>query len=119
MVTNLQKNISYICQSYNSTRKKTGQDAATFLVDLWNYVYGNKIPDDIYQTWLTKINNTISAKGDVAKVYKDFFYYLLTLPEFTEKYGNQNNFLIIKIEDFVKVMNSNVALSEPTVERIF
>jgi hypothetical protein len=86
---------------------------------MWNYVYGNKIPDNIYQTWLTKINNTINAKGDVAQVYKDYFNYLIGLPQFTEKYGNQENFLNQKIEEFIKVINSNVALTQPDVERIW
>ena len=120
MVTNLQQNISYVCQSYNSRRKKIGQDAATYLVDMWNYVYGNKIPDNIYQTWLTKINNTINAKGDVAQVYKDYFNYLIfELPQFTEKYGSVENFLNQKIEQFIKVINSNVALTQPDVERLW
>lgn len=119
MVTNLQKNISYVCQSYNSRRKKIGQDAGTYLVDMWNYVYGNRIPDNIYQTWLTKINNTINKKGNVAQVYKDYFNYLIGLPQFTEKYGSVENFLNQKIEQFIKVINSNVALTQPDVERLW
>ena len=119
MVTNLQQNISYVCQSYNSRRKKIGQDAGSYLVDMWNYVYGDRVPNNIYQTWLTKINNTISKKGDVAKVYRDYFNYIIQLPEFNEKYGDFSNFIKTKVEDFVKVLNSNVALSQPNVERLW
>lgn len=119
MVTNLQQNVSYICQSYNSMRKKTGQDAGTFLVNMWDYVYGNKIPTNIYQTWLTKINTAITNKEDIALVYKEFFNYIVSLPEFATKYGSLSQFWDKKVENFIKVINSDVALSAPSVIKFF
>ena len=118
MVTNLQKNISLVCQSYNTVRKQSSQDAATFLTDMWNYVYGTQIPQNIYQEWITKVNAAISAKQNVENVYRDYFNYLVGMEQFREKYGTMDRFLEQKIEHFVKVMNSNVALSEPNAQKI-
>ena len=118
MVTNLQQNISRVCQAYNSTRKQIGQDAATFLTDMWNYVYGTTIPDTIYQEWITKVNSAISSKQNVETVYGEYFTAITTMPQFTEKYGTMDRFLEVKVLQFVKVMNSGVALSEPTAQKI-
>ena len=118
MVTNLQQNVGNVCQKYNKIRVEKGNNAATFLVDMWNYVYNDNIPQNIYEEWLKKINKCVLDKGNVENLYRNYFNYLIKLDRFMQKYNSVDQFMIIKIRDFIRVMNEDVAFSQPVVKKV-
>jgi len=113
MVTDFDRNIGRICQNYNEYRIASGSQPGTFLADTWNYFFQNRIPDNTFQTWITKINTAIDNKQSVDKVYVEFVMFIINSQQFKSKHGSLDSFLNKKIGDFVDVFNSNVQLSEP------
>jgi hypothetical protein len=108
-------NIKVKCSKYDDIRSKSGKNASIFLVDTWNFFLGDEIPKDIYQKWLKKINSVILRKGNLTKVYYEFYEYVLGSNQFNEKYptpNGKNNFIQAKFTDFMNFLTQNVKFAE-------
>jgi uncharacterized membrane protein len=115
ITADFEDNIKVKCSKYNDIRMKSGKNASIFLVDTWNLFLGDEIPNDIYQKWLKKINSVILRKGNITKVYNEFYEYVLDSKQFKEKYPSPNgvsNFIQAKFTDFMNFLTQNVKFAE-------
>ena len=115
LTTDFQDNINVKCSKYNDIRSKSGKNASIFLVDTWNFFLGDEIPRDIYQKWLKRINSVILRKGNLTKVYFEFYNYVINSKQFKEKYPPPNgidNFVNAKFTDFMKFLTENTKFAE-------
>lgn len=123
LTADFEDNIKVKCSKYNDMRMKSGKNASIFLVDTWNFFLGNEIPRDIYQKWLKKINSVILRKGNLQKVYFEFYEHVIGSNQFKEKYPSPNgvnNFVQAKFTDFIKFLTENTKFAEkPSFELNF
>lgn len=115
LTADFQDNINVKCTKYNDMRLKSGKNASIFLVDTWNFFIGNKIPNDIYEKWLKKINSVILRNGNPQKIYIEFYEFVISSKEFKEKYPPPNgiqNFIQTKFTDFLNFLAQNVKFAE-------
>jgi hypothetical protein len=115
LTTDFQDNIKVKCSKYNDMRSKSGKNASVFLIDTWNLFIGNKIPNDIYEKWLKKINSAIMRNGNITKIYSEFYEYILSSNDFKEKYPPPNGvqiFIQNKFTEFLNFIAQNVKFSE-------
>ena len=108
-------NIKVKCSRYDDIRSKSGKNASVFLVDTWNFFLGDKIPNDIYEKWLKKINSAILQNRNLPKVYSEFYQFVISSKQFKEKYPAPNgiqNFIQTKFTDFLNFLSQNVKYAE-------
>ena len=123
IVTNVDKQFNYLFQSYNGEKKNISKTASVLLVDLWNFIFGDQIPGDIYQTWINKLS--IEVKKDnpnIEQFYQDYLDEIMKLPKFSEKYGSGfsglSKFIELKMVDFIKTFNNDIHVSQPFSKKI-
>ncbi len=115
LTADFEDNIKVKCSKYNDIRMKSGKNASIFLVDTWNFFLGDEIPRDIYQKWLKKINSVILRKGNLQKIYYEFYKHVIGSQQFKEKYPSPNgvnNFINAKFTDFMKFLTENTKFAE-------
>ena len=117
IVTNLNQQFSHLFKSYNTKNMEKSKIGRKFIDDLWNFVFGNKIPFDVYDEWVNKLDNNIKKEGNIEDFYDMFFEYLIKLPLFIDKFGEGDTglekFIELKIVEFFKNMNKNTITSNP------
>jgi hypothetical protein len=115
LTADFEDNIKVKCSKYNDIRSKSGKNASIFLVDTWNFFLGDKIPNDIYEKWLKRINGVILRNGNIKKIYFEFYEFVVSSKQFKEKYpaptGIQN-FIQTKFTDFLTFLAQNVKFAE-------
>jgi hypothetical protein len=123
IVTNVDKQFNYLFQSYSGEKKNISKTASVLLVDLWNFIFGDQIPGDIYQTWVNKL--AIAVKKDnpnIEQFYQDYLDEIIKLPKFSEKYGTGFEGLMkfdeLKMVDFIKTFNNDIHVSQPFSKKI-
>ena len=115
LTADFEDNIKVKCSKYNDIRSKSGKNASIFLVDTWNFFLGDKIPNDIYDKWLKKINSVILRNGNIKKIYMEFYKFVVGSKQFKEKYPSPNgamNFIQTKFTDFLTFLAQNVKFDE-------
>jgi uncharacterized membrane protein len=115
LTADFQDNIKVKCSKYNDIRSKSGKNASIFLVDTWNFFLGDKIPNDIYQKWLKRVNSVILRSGNLQKVYFQFYEFVIGSKQFREKYpppNGMNNFIQTKFTEFLNFLSQNVKFAE-------
>ncbi len=115
LTADFEDNIKVKCSKYNDIRMKSGKNASIFLIDTWNFFLGDEIPRDIYQKWLKKINSVILRKGNLQKIYYEFYKHVIGSKQFKEKYPSPNgiqNFINAKFTDFMKFLTENTKFAE-------
>jgi hypothetical protein len=122
IVTNVDQQFNYLFQSYNKEKKNLSKTASVLLVDLWNFVFGDKIPGDVYETWVKKLANILKeTEPNIEGFYKNYLDYIRSLPKFTEKYGSGSpgllKFIELKMVDFIKTFNQDINVSQPFAKR--
>lgn len=122
IVTNVDQQFNYLFQSYNKEKKNLSKTASVLLIDLWNFVFGDKIPDDVYEIWVNKLANILKqSKTNIELFYNDYLVHIMRLPKFTEKYGSGKaglaKFVEIKMIDFIKTFNPDISVSQPFAKR--
>lgn len=108
LTTDFKNNIDNICDKYNIMRSDLGIKPSTYLIDTWSFFIGNMIPNDIYEKWLKKINDSILKNKDLKNIYINFYEYIIKSDYFTKKYSSEdqiNEFLKIKYLDFIKFLD--------------
>jgi hypothetical protein len=123
IVTNVDKQFNYLFQSYSREKKNISQTASVLLVDLWNFIFGDKIPGDIYQVWVNKLAIEVKKQNpNIEQFYEDYLNELIKLPKFSEKYGEGDKGLMkfaeIKMVDFIKTFNNDIHVSQPFSKKI-
>ena len=122
IVTNINQQFNYLFQSYSGEKKNLSQTASVLLVDLWNFIFGDRIPKDIYDSWVNKLADVVKQPTpNIEKFYTDYLKYIMGLTKFTEKYGSGdvglNRFVEIKMVDFIKTFNQDISVSQPFAKR--
>ena len=122
IVTNVEQQFNYLFQSYSKEKKNLSQTASVLLVDLWNFVFGNKIPGDVYDKWVNRLADVIKQTNpDIGQFYKNYLDAIMVLPKFSEKYGSGfqglMKFVEIKMVDFIKTFNQDIHVSQPFAKR--
>lgn len=115
LTADFEDNIKVKCSKYNDIRSKSGKNASIFLVDTWNFFLGDKIPNDIYEKWLKRINSVILRNGNIQKIYFEFYQFVVSSKQFKEKYPAPNgiqNFIQTKFTDFLTFLAQNVKFAE-------
>ena len=115
LTADFEDNIKVKCSRYDDIRSKSGKNASVFLVDTWNFVIGDRIPNDIYEKWLKKINSTILQNRNLPTVYQQFYDFVISSKQFKEKYPDPNgyqNFIQTKFTDFLSFLSQNVKYAE-------
>ena len=115
LTADFEDNINIKCSKYNDIRSKSGKNTSIFLVDTWNFFLGDKIPNDIYEKWLKKINSVILRNGNIKKIYIEFYKFVVSSKQFKEKYPSPNgvmNFIQTKYTDFITFLSQNVKFAE-------
>jgi hypothetical protein len=123
IVTNIDNQFNYLFQSYSGEKKNISQSASVLLSDLWNFIFGDRIPGDIYQNWINKLAVLLKNKNpNIEKFYQDYLEELMKLPKFTEKYGEGDKGLMkfaeLKMVDFIKTFNKDIHVSQPFSKKI-
>jgi hypothetical protein len=122
IVTNINQQFNYLFQSYSGEKKNLSQTASVLLVDLWNFVFGDKIPGDIYRDWVNKLADVVKQPNpNIEKFYSDYLKEIMVLTKFTDKYGSGEaglaKFVEIKMVDFIKTFNQDISVSQPFAKR--
>ena len=118
IVTNVDQQFNYLFQSYNKEQKTLSQTASVLLIDLWNFIFGDKIPGDIYETWVNKLADVVKQTSpNIEEFYDQYLQYLMGLPKFNDKYGNITKFVELKIIDFIKTFNQDIQVSTPFAKK--
>jgi hypothetical protein len=77
IVTNINQQFNYLFQSYSGEKRNLSQTASVLLVDLWNFVFGDKIPSDIYESWVNKLADVMKQPTpNIEKFYNDYLTYI-------------------------------------------
>jgi hypothetical protein len=122
IVTNINQQFNYLFQSYSKEKKNLSQTASVLLIDLWNFIFGDKIPGDIYEIWVKKLADVVKQDTpDIDNFYSDYLDAIIQLPKFSEKYGSGNvgleKFVELKMVDFIKTFNQDISVSQPFAKR--
>jgi hypothetical protein len=122
IVTNINQQFNYLFQSYSGEKRNLSQTASVLLVDLWNFIFGDKIPGDVYGIWVNKLADVVKqSTPNIEKFYSDYLKSIMGLTKFTEKYGRGatglEKFVQIKMVDFIKTFNQDISVSQPFAKR--
>ena len=115
LTSDFEDNIKVKCSRYDDIRSKSGKNASVFLIDTWNFFLGDKIPNDIYEKWLKKINSVLLRNENIPKIYYDFYEFVVSSKQFKQKYPPPNgssNFIQTKFTDFLNFLSKNVKFAE-------
>ena len=118
IVTNINQQFNYLFQSYSGEKKNLSQTASVLLIDLWNFIFGDKIPNDIYESWVNKLADVVKQTiPNIEKFYEDYLTEIMLSTKFSDKYGSGNvgfeKFVEIKMVDFIKTFSQDISVSQP------
>lgn len=118
MITNLEQTVNSIIQSYLSKNEVDANDVSTILINIWNFMFGDQIPNNIYKEWINKFDNK-----NTQQFYYNFIYFIFSTKQFTDKYGDDpikgyDNFSNTMYRKFYKTFNKKIILSEPVSKKI-
>jgi len=122
IVTNINQQFNYLFQSYSGEKRNLSQTASVLLVDLWNFIFGDKIPGDVYERWVKSLADIVKQPTpNIEKFYEDYLKELITSTKFTDKYGSGDaglaRFVEIKMVDFIKTFNQDINVSQPFAKK--
>ena len=117
IVTNINQQFNYLFQSYSGEKKNLSQTASVLLIDLWNFIFGDKIPNEIYESWVNKLADVVKQTSpNIEKFYNDYLTEIMSSTKFGDKYGRGNDgfekFVEIKMVDFIKTFNQDISVSQ-------
>ena len=111
IVTNLNEQFSYLFKSLSEDKRDLSTKVSSNLVDLWNFIKGNKIPGDVYEKWVNRLENLLKEdKPDIENFYS----------KFTEEIMNGINydkFVELKIKEIIKIINTDIHVSQPFIKK--
>jgi len=118
IVTNINQQFNYLFQSYSGEKRDLSKTSSTLLVDLWNFIYGDIIPGDVYETWVKKLESVLNkSEPKIEEFYDLYLQYIMGLPKFNEKYKSFEKFVEVKMIDFIKTFNQDINVSTPFAKK--
>lgn len=114
LATNLSNNVGYMVSSYNNV--KQSPNVGTFLVDTYNFFFGDLIPNDVFETWSKRIDWGLKHGQKRNELYQKFIDYLYETERFKTMYKNKMEFYSKKAFEALIRMNGNVGFSESQIE---
>ena len=121
-MSSVDQQFNYLFQSYNGEKKELSKTASVLLIDLWNFIFGDKIPGDVYETWVKKLADVVKKSNpNISDFYEQYLQEIAQLPKFSEKYGNGfeglMKFFELKVIDFIKTFNQDISVSTPFAKK--
>jgi hypothetical protein len=122
IVTNINQQFNYLFQSYSGEKRNLSETASVLLIDLWNFVFGDKIPGDVYGIWVNKLADVVKQPTpNIEKFYSDYLTEIMASTKFDDKYGSGDagfeKFVEIKMIDFIKTFSQDISVSQPFAKR--
>jgi hypothetical protein len=121
IISNIDKQYNYLFQSYSEKNRNILQTANNFIIDLWNFIFGDKIPGDVYKKWINKLKDVVDKNKNIEEFYNDYLDEIIESTKFSEKYGNGNEglkkFTELKLVDFIKTLSKNMNISTPFAKK--
>jgi len=114
LATNLSNNVGYMVMSYDNV--KQSPNSGTFLVDTYNFFFGDLIPQDIFEKWSQRIDRGLKQGQKRKDLYQKFIDYLFDSDRFKAVYKNKFEFYAKKAFEALIRMNANVGFSESQIE---
>jgi hypothetical protein len=111
IVSNIQQQFSHLFRTLSTDKRNLSTKVSSNLVDLWNFIKGNKIPGDVYERWVNRL--AILLKEDnpnIEKFYDDFVNEIMSGMD-------MNKFLELKIKELIKFINTDIHLSQSFVKK--
>jgi hypothetical protein len=118
IVTNINNQFDHLFKTYSSEKINLSKIASDMLINLWNFIFGDRIPGDLYEAWVNKLENYIKkSKPNLERFYEEYLNEIKKMPKFTERYGEGNKgfnkFIDMKMIEFLKIFNKEVSFSQP------
>jgi hypothetical protein len=111
IVSNIQQQFSHLFKSLSANKRDLSTKVSSNLVDLWNFIKGNKIPGDVYNTWVNRL--AILLKEDnpnIEKFYDDFINEIMSGMDIEK-------FVELKIKELIKFLNTDINISQSFVKK--
>ena len=119
IVTNLDQQFNYLFQSYDKEKKTLSKTASVLLIDLWNFVFGDKIPGETYEIWVNRLADIVKQTNpNIEQFYQNYLQDIMRSEKFIDKYGTINKFVEYKMIDFIKTFNQDIHVSTPFAKKM-
>jgi hypothetical protein len=111
IATSIRQQFSHLFRTLSADKMNLSTKASSNLVDLWNFVKGNKIPGDVYEKWVNKLATVLKEENpNMENFYQDFLNEIISVT-------SMDNLVDSKIKDFIKTINNDISVSQPFVKK--
>ena len=111
ITSNIQQQFSHLFKSLSADKRDLSTKVSSNLVDLWNWIKGNKIPGDVYDKWVNRLAILLKENNpDIEKFYSAFINEIMTGM-------SMDNFVELKIKELIKIINKDIHVSQPFVKK--
>jgi len=111
IVSNIQQQFDQLFSSLSIEKRDLSSKASSNLINIWNFVNGDKIPGDVYKTWVDRLAIVLEdEQPNIQKFYNDFLTSIL---------GSRsiNSFVDSKMKEFIKIINKDIHVSQPFLKK--
>ena len=111
IATSIRQQFSHLFKSLSANKRDLSTKVSSNLVDLWNFIKGNKIPGDVYDKWVNRLATVLKEESpNIEKFYDDFVNEIMVGM-------NIDNFVELKIRELIKTINTDIHVSQPFVKK--
>jgi hypothetical protein len=111
IATSIRQQFSHLFKSLSADKINLSIKVSSNLVDLWNFVRGNKIPGDVYNKWVNKLATVLKEESpNIENFYQEFLDEIMSEMD-------SGNFVDSKIKEFIKTINTDIHVSQPFVKK--
>jgi hypothetical protein len=111
IISNIQQQFDHLFSSLSIEKRDLSNKASSNLINIWNFVNGDKIPGDVYKTWVDTLAIVLEdEQPNIQKFYNDFLTSIL---------GSRsiNSFVDSKMKEFIKIINKDIHVSQPFLKK--
>jgi hypothetical protein len=114
IISNIDKQYDYLFQNYSGNKKNISKSGSKFIVDYWNFIFGDRIPGEIYKDWINKLATfTEKTNPNIEQFYNDYINFIKQSNQFSDKFGGWEKFIEVKMKEFL----GNINVSSPVVKK--
>ena len=111
IVSNIQQQFDHLFSSLSQEKRDLSDRISTNLINIWNFVRGNKIPGDVYKTWVDRLAVVLEdEQPDIQRFYNDYLRDILGST-------TMESFVNSKLKDFIKIINNDIHVSQPFLKK--
>lgn len=111
IATSIRQQFSHLFKSLSADKIDLSTKVSSNLVDLWNFVKGNKIPGDVYNKWVNKLAIDLKEENsNIENFYQEFLDEIMNGMD-------SDNLVDSKIKEFIKTINTDIHVSQPFVKK--